>query len=285
MVYGDEGAEEWSARRVGCPALQEVESLADIASGGQYSLRDLRIFDLNTLLSQDLQAESDDLHNDLRQAHSTCWAMIQAEKPKVILVLTTSAGRFSVPKITLFGSSLQKAGKTKMIEMWDNGKRHITLVVYGFHPSVYLREDYVSNNRRSAAEVDSANNVPRLCFECIFAYSSIPPGNASHFPLRARPGLCCTRETRRLSLPHNKPRTALLRMVNASHFPLPELDGSAHDREQVTKILVCLDRSFTAATSSLWHSLTLITSVRGGACIAYRLDRVLSEFPNSWMAR
>jgi hypothetical protein len=133
-------------------------------------LRDLRIFDLNTLLSQDLQAESDDLHNDLRQAHSTCWAMIQAEKPKVILVLTTSAGRFSVPKITLFGSSIQKAGKTKMIEIWDNGKKHITLVVYGFHPSVYLREDYVSNNRRSAAEVDSANNVPRLCFEHTFAF-------------------------------------------------------------------------------------------------------------------
>jgi hypothetical protein len=69
-----------------------------------------------------------------------------------------------------FGSSLQKAGKTKMIEIWDNGKKHITLGVYGFHPSVYLREDYVSNNRRSAAEVDSANNVPRLCFEYTFAF-------------------------------------------------------------------------------------------------------------------
>jgi hypothetical protein len=170
MVYGDEDAEEWSTRRVGCPALQEVEWLADIASGGQYSLRDLHIFDLNTLLSKDLQAESDDLPNDLRQAHSTCWAMIQAEKPKVILVLTTSARNSSVPKITLFGSSLQKAGRTRMIEIWDNGTKHTTLVVYGFHPSVYLREDYVSNNRWSAAEVDSANNILRLCFEYAFAF-------------------------------------------------------------------------------------------------------------------
>ena len=32
--------------------------------------------------------------------------------------------------------------------------------------------------------------------------------------------------TRRLSLPHNKLRTALLRMVNASYLPLPELNGS-----------------------------------------------------------
>jgi hypothetical protein len=88
LVYGDEAAEKWSARRVGCPALQEVEWLAETASEGQYGLRDLHIFDLNTLLSQDLQAESADLQNDLRQAHSTCWAMIQAEKPRVILVLS-----------------------------------------------------------------------------------------------------------------------------------------------------------------------------------------------------
>jgi hypothetical protein len=57
-------------------------------------------------------------------------------------------------------------------------------------------------------------------------YSSIPSGNASHFPLRARPDFCCTHETRRLSLPHNGPRTALLRMVNASHSLLPELNWS-----------------------------------------------------------
>jgi hypothetical protein len=170
MVYGDEAAGEWSARRVGCPALQEIEWLAETASKGQYGLRDLHIFDLNTLLSQDLQADSQDLHNDLRQAHLTCWAMIQAEKPKVILVLTTSAKDSSVPKMTLFGSSLRKAGKTKTIEIWDNGRKHTTLVVYGFHPSVYLREDYVSNNRWSAAEVDSANNVLRLCFEYAFAF-------------------------------------------------------------------------------------------------------------------
>jgi hypothetical protein len=56
--------------------------------------------------------------------------------------------------------------------------------------------------------------------------SSIPPGNASHFPLRARPDLCCTRETRRLSLPHNGPRTASLRMVNPAHSSLPELNWS-----------------------------------------------------------
>lgn len=49
-------------------------------------------------------------------------------------------------------------------------KKHTTLVVYGFHPSVYLREDYVSNNRWTAAEVDLANNVLRLCFEYAFAF-------------------------------------------------------------------------------------------------------------------
>lgn len=96
--------------------------------------------------------------------------MIQAGKPKVILVLTTSAKASSVPQMTLFGSSLQKARKTKTIETWDNGRKHAPLVVYGFHPSVHLREDYVSNNRWTTAEVDLANNVLRLCFEYAFAF-------------------------------------------------------------------------------------------------------------------
>lgn len=57
MMYGDPLSDEWSQRRIGCPALQEVEKLVQTVSDGQYDLDHISLFDLSALLSQDIQRE------------------------------------------------------------------------------------------------------------------------------------------------------------------------------------------------------------------------------------
>ncbi|KAK0303442.1 hypothetical protein LTR54_017734 [Friedmanniomyces endolithicus] len=161
----------WGPERVGSATLQEIDSLAEKSSNGRYGLDDLSISDLNTLLSQDLQDESDDIDADLDEAHSVFWNMILAKKPKAILVLTTSAGLSKHGPVTNLGSSLHRAGSTRLLTLWTKDGPHRSLIIYGFHPSVYLREDYVSSREWSSEEVRLANEVLHVCFAKAFEAS------------------------------------------------------------------------------------------------------------------
>lgn len=60
MVYEDESVEEWGPERIGSATLQELEDLIERASRHKYGLEDVSIFDLNTLLSQDIQDDVGD---------------------------------------------------------------------------------------------------------------------------------------------------------------------------------------------------------------------------------
>ncbi len=171
MVHGNASASSWGPERVGSATLQEIDSLAEKSSNGKYGLDDLSIFDLNTLLSQDLQDESDDIDADLDEAHSVFWNMILAKKPKAILVLTTSAGLSNHGPVTNLGSSLRRAGSTRFLTLWTKDGPHRSLIIYGFHPSVYLREDYVSSREWSSEEVRLANEVLHVCFAKAFEAS------------------------------------------------------------------------------------------------------------------
>jgi hypothetical protein len=64
MVYGDPDAEEWTHAHKGSAALQELEYLTEVESCEEYDLRDLHVFDLNTLLSLNIQSESQDRNRD-----------------------------------------------------------------------------------------------------------------------------------------------------------------------------------------------------------------------------
>jgi hypothetical protein len=159
MVYGDPDAEEWTHAYKGSATLQELENLIEVESYGNYDLHDLHIFDLNTLLSPNIQSSSHDLNHDLREAHKTCWSMIKAKKPKVILVLTTHAGGSKVSGLRPLESSLKSAGSTSKMKI----EEHEVRVIHGFHPSMYLRDDYISGKDWSPQDADVARAVLSFC--------------------------------------------------------------------------------------------------------------------------
>ena len=167
MVYGDQSSTEWSQRRIGCPALQEVESLIEEASNGRYGLDDVSLFDLNTLLSPVLQQrleDSGDLQAELSAAHRTFWRMILAKRPKVIVILTCAAGKSENKAVRLFWSSIKAAGTKQQIMLRNRTHNHEAMIVRGFHPSMYLRDDYIAGISWSHERTRAAKNMLRLCF-------------------------------------------------------------------------------------------------------------------------
>jgi hypothetical protein len=166
MVYGDPDAENWTHAYKDSAALQEIECLTGVESCEEYDLRDLHVFDLNTLSSPRIQSKSHNLNGDIREAHKTCWKMIKAKKPKVILVLTTRAGGSKNSGLRQLKSSLSIAGSTSTI----NIEGHEIRVIHGFHPSMYLRDDYVSENNWSPQEVNTARDVLHFCVAQALAF-------------------------------------------------------------------------------------------------------------------
>lgn len=167
LVHGDRCARKGSARHRGSPTLQEINNHTLRVSNAEHDLHDIRIFELNPLLSPGvlLGVSKCKRANDRWLAQSTTWKMIKAEPPKVMLVLTTGAGRSDVPGMRQFQCSLKTAGSIEKI----NIRGQECLVIYGFHPSVYLRDDYVLKRGWSRADVSLAKGVLRFCFRQAFA--------------------------------------------------------------------------------------------------------------------
>ena len=168
LVYGDRSARKGSPEYHGSPTPQEIEYHVKSVPIAEYDLRDICIFDLNPLLSSNVQSRlpTQKKASGLRLAQSTTWKMIKAEPPTVLLVLTTRAGRSDIPGLRRFRCSLRSAGTMKKIDICG----HECLVIYGFHPSVYLRKDYVFKEGWSQNDVSLAHDVLRFCFEQAFAY-------------------------------------------------------------------------------------------------------------------
>jgi len=168
LVYGDRRAREGSSKHRGSPTLQEVDRHVRRASDSEHDLQDVRVYELNPLLSPNVLCglPKREQADERRLAQSTTWKMIKAEPPKVILVLTTGAGRSDVRGMRQFQSSLDSAGSMETVDI----RGEECLVIYGFHPSVYLRDDYVSKRGWSPRDVARARGVLRFCFEQAFAH-------------------------------------------------------------------------------------------------------------------
>lgn len=168
MVYGDPSAEKGSVKNRGSLTLQDIDYYTECASNADHDLRDICVLDLNALLSPGVQSRSTDCKrdSDRQSAHLTTWRMIKAETPKVLLVLTTKAGDSKIPGLRRLGCSLRSAGSMEKF----NIRGRECLVIYGFHPSVYLRKDYVSKRGWSQADVLLAGDVLHFCFDQAFAY-------------------------------------------------------------------------------------------------------------------
>lgn len=94
--------------------------------------------------------------------------MILAKSPDVIIVLTCAAGRSKHNCVRLLWSSLKAAGSMEKITLHGGrGPREAT-VFRGFHPSTYLRDNYVEEGSWSSEKTRVASEVIRLCFTKAF---------------------------------------------------------------------------------------------------------------------
>ena len=161
MLWGDVDAEEGTPAYFGSPTLREIDAYVRFASDDKYGLEDISVFDMNTLLSQRRQRCSGSPEEEKEKAHDVFWDMIIKKKPDVILVLQCDAGSSRNRRVRWFWSSEKAAGTMDIINL----EGHETLVVRGFHPSTYLRQDYVEERQMSQREQCLRIDMLQLCFD------------------------------------------------------------------------------------------------------------------------
>jgi hypothetical protein len=163
-VNGDPGAGDETSVRKGCPTLQEIEAYIRWATRGKYGLEDVSIFDIRTLLNKWRQDKSDNRNTDLKAANSAFQAMMMAKRPDIILVLQCQGRTADNGFVRLLSSSQRAAGHARVIGLKD----HEALVIKGFHPSTYLRPDYVKGRRMTEKEQKLRIDVLAFCFDVAF---------------------------------------------------------------------------------------------------------------------
>ncbi|KAI9780024.1 MAG: hypothetical protein M1816_003195 [Peltula sp. TS41687] len=162
MVWGDASARRGTAKRMGSPTLQEVDYCIRFATGERYGIEDVSVFDMSTLLSKKRQRASRTPDQDERDAHDVFWKMVVRKKPDVILVLQCEAGLSAHNQVRRLRSSQMQAGTMGVV--WVEGVD--ALVVRGFHPSSYLRQDY--NKGATDEERNLRIDMIDFCFATAF---------------------------------------------------------------------------------------------------------------------
>ena len=157
MMYGDDEGDN-----SGCDTLCEVGHLVELASAGNYSLDHCHIFDINTLLSVEMREELEDPEPYLIMANDTFQAMVEKLQPDVIVSLQCSGRQSSNKFVQALSSSMSRAGTVDIFNV--RGKDAI--LIRGFHPSVYLRDDYTEDVAEE--DIELRREMLRYCFEIAF---------------------------------------------------------------------------------------------------------------------
>lgn len=146
------------------PTLHEVEDMIHDASHGKIGLQDVSLLDVNMLCPSFVQERSDFTDHDLEEAQELCLQIIKLIEPKVVLILTCVARQSVVKGIRLFSSSLREAGTTKRKSLGKGDACHSFTVVKGFHPSIFLRQDYIEQRCWGDEEIRRAQRMLQICF-------------------------------------------------------------------------------------------------------------------------
>ena len=157
MMYGDD-----EGFNNGCDTLCEVEHLVELASAEKYTLNHCHIFDIHTLLSIEMREELEDPEPSLIMANDTFQTMVEKLQPDVILSLQCSGRRSSNKFVQALSSSMSRAGTVDIFNV--RGKDAI--LIRGFHPSVYLRDDYTEDMAKE--DIELYQKMLRYCFEIAF---------------------------------------------------------------------------------------------------------------------
>jgi hypothetical protein len=165
MVTGDGGEGKPNRYTAGSPTLQEIENTICATSNGQISLQDVSLIDINMLCSPSIQERDDFVDEDLVEAQNLCLQIIKLVQPKVVLILTCIARRSVVKGIRIFSSSLAEAGTKKRKSVGTGDDCHTFSVIKGFHPSVFLRTDYVNQRQWGEEQICCARKMLHWCFQ------------------------------------------------------------------------------------------------------------------------
>jgi hypothetical protein len=165
MVTAHEGGGERNRYTAGSPTLREIENTICAISEGKISLQDVSLIDINMLCSPSIQERDDFVDKDLVEAQTLCLQIIKLVQPKVLLILTCVAHRSIVKGIRLFSSSLAEAGTRKRKSVGTGDDCHAFSVIKGFHPSVFLRKDYINRRQWGEKQVCCAREMLHWCFQ------------------------------------------------------------------------------------------------------------------------
>jgi len=164
MLKSAGGKGKQNKLKAGSPALQEVADMIDVVSHGKLVLQDVSLLDVNMLCPSFLQESSDFTDHDLKEAQELCLQIIRLIEPEVVLILTCVARQSVVKGIRLFSSSLKEAGTTARKSIGKGGACHSFTVIKGFHPSIFLRQDYIDQRCWGDEKIRCAKRMLHICF-------------------------------------------------------------------------------------------------------------------------
>lgn len=168
MLNGDRTGNDDISGTIGCPSLRQVDKAIKAVSAGKYRIEDVAILDINTMLSASVRKRERVSEQEIVEAHAICLSMIRLKKPKVVLALTCAAQSSSLKGIRLFSSSLIEAGTVERRSVGNGDASQSFGLVKGFHPSVFLRADYIAQRGWSEVEVSLADRMFHLCVRRAF---------------------------------------------------------------------------------------------------------------------
>lgn len=128
-----------------CATLREINSLIRLVSNGKYSLEDVTVLDVRVLLSK-ARRERWNLGDDVMgAAYRVFQAVVEEKSPEVILTLQCQTSTAKNRLARDLCGRLQEHSATGRLFIHS----HNTVVIYGFHPSMYLnyKEDSTEQAR------------------------------------------------------------------------------------------------------------------------------------------
>lgn len=181
------------------PTLQELDLSLRFSSGGQRSLRHTIVVNVRPLRTRRMQNIVSGEHAKRRYNESDydhVESVIKLLRPQVIL--TTQCATRSAENQTLqkLGCSIQTVGNLRFDVIDD----HHVMIVNGFHPSVYLGEDYLDEYAQRHRLTDAERLTRKMLLRSSLLLASITAFSALLGSRIGGTGLASLQE----SLKHNK---------------------------------------------------------------------------------
>ncbi|KAL5423361.1 hypothetical protein PMIN06_013091, partial [Paraphaeosphaeria minitans] len=146
-----------------CATLREIDSLIAMVSNGKYSLDDVTVLDVRVLLSKARMERWNMGVDVVEAAYEVFQKVVEQKSPDVILTLqcqTRTAKNRLVRELCGHLREDPTMGRLRI-------RGHDTVIIYGFHPSIYLH--YTEDSEEQARLRRTLTTRFQKCFDCLDA--------------------------------------------------------------------------------------------------------------------